>query len=89
MLKTCLLIIILLFVWWSVYNTYTSEGFQNSASGQTVECEKSIEIYKTILTTYNKAITDNNKITIDRIGPSLNTMKDMLNGMKCVVPTTV
>jgi len=86
MLKICLLIIILLFVWWSVYNTYISEGFQNSASGQSVQCDKSIEVYKTILTAYNKAVIDNNKITIDKIGPSLNSIKDMLTGMNCVLP---
>jgi hypothetical protein len=71
---------------------YTSEGFQGSASGSTsqqnFQCDKPIEMYKTVLTNYNTAVADGNKINIDKLEPSLNAMKLLLTNMKCVVPTT-
>ena len=92
MLKTCLLIIILLFVMWSIYNLYISEGFQNSGSESTSQqnslCDQPVEMYKTVLTNYNKAVVDDNKINIDKLKPSLNAMKVFLTNMKCVLPTT-
>jgi hypothetical protein len=100
MSRTIVLIIILFFVWWSLYNLYTSEGFQGSpsgspsgsasgsASGET-KCDKPLEIYKEILIKYNDAVTNNNAPLIEKLSPSLNSFKDMLTKMKCVIPTSV
>jgi len=86
MWKIALLILILLFVLWSLYNINTEEGFQASGTAPAPNCDVLINSYKSLEERYNKAVADKNEIILTSAGPALNLMKNSLINMNCPLP---
>jgi len=91
MSKIILLVAILLFVCWSIYNLYKTEGFQSpsgspSGSPDHTRCIVLTNAYQSILTKYKKALNDKNETLIASLSVTVESMKGSLAGMGCDVP---
>ena len=89
MFKILLLLAVLAFVCWSLYNI---EGFQNPPDNQSAQpsgsgskCDMMIPIYKGLEEKYNRAVIDNNTNLIEVTLPAVNNMKEVLKSINCIV----
>jgi hypothetical protein len=93
MAKIILLVVIFLFVCWSLYNI---EGFQNppanpsgnpsgDISDNSSKCDLMIPLYKSLQGQYDKAVITNNINIVDTTLPGLNAIKLTLEELNCKV----
>jgi hypothetical protein len=87
MWKVGILVLILLYICWSLYTIYIKEGFQASGGpAPMANCDVLLATYKTLEKNYNKALADNNEIALTSAAPAFNLIKNTLINMNCRLP---
>jgi hypothetical protein len=90
MKNAILLGIIFLFVCWSLYGLYRTEGFQDSPSSgvnlaEETKCSIISGTYNSLRDRYDEAVASNNQAQIDKLIISMDSMKSTLDLMGCSV----
>jgi len=80
--------IIFLFVCWSLYGLYTTEGFQDSAPPPTdlaeeTKCNIILGTYNSLRDKYDEAVATSNQVQIDKLYTSMIAMKNTLDTIGC------